>query len=336
MKKNLKSLPSLLLALLMTLSLMACGGSTAEDSVAASDMAAAESAVEEEYGYSAAVSMTEDAAAEEPAEAAASIRGGGAADGGNVNAETKLVYTAYLEVEALDFDAATAALDTLVEELGGYYERSSVYSYSSRRSASYTVRVPSEHYRAFVDACSDSENCHLNYISEEVEDIGTEYFDAETRLTTLKTKMERLQTLLAQATEMEDIITIETAISETEYEIEYYTSTLNRYDSLVGYATINMEMMEVLQLTEEEEESVLSRLGQELRWGVESFLDLLVELMYWAAYHLIGIVIFLILMIAVVTVVRRAKQKEKLSFKLNRKKGGVKAEETSQPEEDQK
>lgn len=326
MKKNWKRLSALLLALLLALSVTACGGNSAsaEDTAASAPMM--EEAAEEEYGYAA-----DEAPAEEPAAAesqsvnGASVDGG--ASGGGQQTETKLIYTAYLEVEALDFDAATQSLDTLVEELGGYYERSSVHSYSSRRTASYTVRVPSEHYREFVDACSDSENCHLNYISEEVEDIGAEYFDVETRLTTLKTKMDRLQALLAEATLMEDIITIESAISETEYEIERYTSTLNRYDSLVGYATVNLEMYEVVQLTEEEEENVLSRLGQELRWGVENFVDELIDVMYWAAYNLIGIVIFVIALVVVVKVVRRARKGGKMKVNLK----GKKKEET--PEE---
>lgn len=329
MKKDWKRLGALLFAFALALSLMACGGNSAAAQDSAASVTEESVGVEYDYGYA------NESPAEEPAAAemattddSATIREGGT--GAGQQTETKLVYTAYLEVEALDFDAATDALDKLVEKLGGYYECSSVHSYSKSRTASYTVRVPSEHYREFVDACSNSENCHLNYISEEVEDIGAEYFDAETRLNTLKTKMERLQALLAEATLMEDIITIETAISETEYEIELYTSTLNRYDSLVGFATVNLEMYEVIQLTEEEEESVLSRLGQELRWGVENFVDELIDVLYWAAYNLIGIVIFAVVVAVLAVVLRRAKKKGKMKVDLKGKKQEEKTEEKTE------
>ena len=48
-------------------------------------------------------------------------------------------------------------------------------------------------------------------------------------------KLERLQKLLAQAENMEDIITIESAISETEWNIEDLSGTLRHYDALVDF-----------------------------------------------------------------------------------------------------
>lgn len=312
MKQKKKALLSLLLSLAVLLSLVACGASNAAGGNFAADASAAEMAVASEpaevekaeeswsstsYAYDEADTTSDDAVAGE----------GGAYD----QSKVKLIYTASLEVEVLDFDQAVAGLNELVEELGGYFQSSNLYGYGSRRSASYTVRVPSEHYRAFVDAWSDTDNCHLLSRSEDVQDVGEAYFDAETRLTTLRTKMERLQSLLSQATEMEDIITIETAISETEYEIERYTSTLNRYDSLIGYATVDIYLDEVVNLTEEEEQSFLDRLGQNLRWGAEHFVDGLADLTVWAAYNIIGIVIFLVLAAVVIVTVRRTRKKRK-------------------------
>ena len=43
----------------------------------------------------------------------------------------KLIHTAHLEVETTAFDAAAADLETLVGELGGYFEYAAVNSYSS-------------------------------------------------------------------------------------------------------------------------------------------------------------------------------------------------------------
>ena len=303
MKHNWKIIP-LLLALLLTLTACGASGSSAYDSKsAASEPAAAEDTGYGDYDFA----ETEEAVAQEP-----SYSGEGQAAGSYAQAQVKLIYTADLEMEVLDFDAAVDGLNQLVEELGGYCESSNFYNYGRSRSADYTVRVPSEHYRAFVDACSDWENCHLRSRSEDVENVGEAYFDTETRLATLRTKMERLQALLAQATEMEDIITIESAISETEYQIEQYTSELNRYDSLIGYATIHLYLDEVLDLTEEEEIGLADRLSQNLRWGAERFLETLEDLLLWAAYNIIGIVIFLLLLAAVILTVRRARKGRKV------------------------
>ena len=41
---------------------------------------------------------------------------------------------------------------------------------------------------------------------------------------------------------MADIITIESAISDTEYEIESLSGTLRHYDALVDYATVSLTL----------------------------------------------------------------------------------------------
>jgi len=322
MKWKTKLLP-LLMALLLIFNLTACGASAApaEDAITTEPMAAPE--MEMDYGYynGAVDGVLEDAVVEEEGYSTAENAAGEVPDGGTEQAvaETKLVYRATMEAEALDFDAAVAALDELVEKLGGYYEFTSLDSYSNRRYASYTIRIPSGNYDTFVEAWSESDNCQLNYITEAVEDIGAAYFDVETRLTTLRTNMDRLQALLAEATLMEDIITIESAISETEYEIERYTSTLNRYDSLVGFATINLNLAEVIQLTETKEEAYLSRLTQELRWGLEDFVDELEDLSFWLAYNLIGVIIFAVVLVVVIRCVLRKKREGKMRISLKKK-----------------
>ena len=59
--------------------------------------------------------------------------------------------------------------------------------------------------------------CHVVYMSSSAENITEAYYDTDSRLKTAQIKLERLQNLLANADNMADIITIESAISETEY-----------------------------------------------------------------------------------------------------------------------
>ena len=50
-----------------------------------------------------------------------------------------------------------------------------------------------------------------------------------------------------------DIITLESAIAETELQIERLTGTLRKYDALVDYATVNLQLQEVYRLANTEE-----------------------------------------------------------------------------------
>ena len=72
---------------------------------------------------------------------------------------------------------------------------------------------------------------------------------------------------------MEDIIVIESAISETEERIEELSGTLRRYDSLVDYATIELSLSEVYRFSNVEElpKSYASRLGSAFVDGLRDF-----------------------------------------------------------------
>ena len=121
-------------------------------------------------------------------------------------AEQKIIYTGDLNLETTDFDAATRSLSALAEELGGYVENSSIGS-SSRgyRWADYTIRIPSGQFQRFFEQVG--ELAHETWRSTNQENITEVYYDTAGRLKTQQVKLERLQTLLAQAKNMEDIIT---------------------------------------------------------------------------------------------------------------------------------
>ncbi|MCD8240605.1 MAG: DUF4349 domain-containing protein [Oscillospiraceae bacterium] len=220
-------------------------------------------------------------------------------------ADAKMIYRATLDMETTNFDNVTAILDDLVAELGGYYESSGTDNYGTYRYAYYTVRIPAENFEAF---CSQAGTlCQLNSIYRTSENIGEQYYDTESRLLTQQTKLDRLQTLLAQAESMEDIIALESAISETELEIENLTGTLRRYDSLVGYSTVNINLQEVYRLTEQETPAIGfgAKLSAALRSGTTGFVDGLQSLVLsiasaWAAW-----LIFLLIVAAVVIIVMR-------------------------------
>ena len=99
---------------------------------------------------------------------------------------------------------------------------------------------------------------------------------------------------------MEDIISLENALSEVEYQIEQYSSTLNRYDALISFSTFTIRLNEVGQVTQEVGET--ASLGARMAAGVKSSFRDLVQggrgLLIWASYNL-----FLLIILAAVVVV---------------------------------
>ena len=226
---------------------------------------------------------------------------GQAEDGASDRLENaKMIYTARMEVETTGFDAADSDLRTLVEILGGYFEQAAVHNYGSGyRSGDYTVRIPADQFQAFLDRVGTI--CHVTYKEEGSENVSEAYYDAESRLVTQQTKLERLQNLLAQAENMEDIITIESAISDTELEIERLTGTLRRYDSLVDYATVYISLQEVYQLSNVEEPATTfgSRMSTAFASGWRGFVSALEGLAVALAYGWVWLLLLAVIGVVV-------------------------------------
>ena len=238
----------------------------------------------------------------------------------------KLIYTANLEMETTEFDQATAAIQQLTASCGGYFESSSVSSWgSSYRYASYTVRVPAEQYRSFLDQAGAM--CHVLDRQEYTDNVTEAYYDVDGRLKTQQTKLERLQELLARAESMEDIITIESAISDTEAQIESLSGQLRRYDALVDYSTVNIYVNEVYKLSNVEEAPTTfwSRLSGAFSDGWRSFTDGMEDLAVGLAYSWMWLVLLAVIVIAAAALVRKRLRKKRTALA---KKADAKPEQT--------
>ena len=299
---------TLILALLLTLTVLSgCGGATPSASAAAGEAAA-------DYGYTESADLNgakygawpadaPAASADSPAEAQES--------GGSRVDNAKLIYTASMNAETTDFDGCAADLEKLVAQMDGYFENTSVSNYGSGyRSGSYTVRIPAAQFQAFCKQVGSL--CHVTYRDSSAENVSEAYYDTQSRLETQRTKLERLQTLLKQADKMEDIITIESAISDTELTIEQLSGTLRTYDALVDYATVYVNLEEVYKLSNTEEPSAgfASRVGTAFSSGWKNFVAAMESFAVALAYGWVWLVLLAAIAAAFVALSRRSRARK--------------------------
>lgn len=267
MKKRL--LP-LFLALLLTLS--ACGSSSGgtANSAAAGDASA-------DNGWAEAAMDAADTA--------------GGADFSAVRRNAKLILNADLSLETQDFEKSAADIEKMTAEAGGYIESSGTYGDTGSRSANYTLRVPQEKFEQFYAQLG--ENMHVVSRSRSSEDVTEQYTDIETRLATLQTKHERLLSLLEKADKMEDIISLENALADCEYEIDSLTGSKRHYDDLVGFSTFYINLREVQTLTATADGTGFgAQLTQAAKTGARGLADvvrgtILGVVMFWPAVILL-------------------------------------------------
>lgn len=295
----------ILLALILTMAMAACGGSAsgsgaalAEESKGSGYSGFGNSFIAESDGAEYEMSTEQSEAAAEDA--------GSAVIGlpGSFNKENvKLIYTADMHVQTLDFEDAEKTLYGMVEKAGGYFENitqdnGNYYSTDdSYRYASYTVRVPSDKFAAFIEEVSGG--LHVVNMSQNAQDVGQAYFDTERRLETLKNKHDRLEALLSQASTMTDIIELETALSDTEYQIEQYTSDLQRYDSLIDYSTVYVSIEKVSEYSTAVTEDLTfgQRLLRSIQRGASNFGAWIENIINWIGYYAIQLIILAVVIV---------------------------------------
>ncbi|MBQ9492677.1 MAG: DUF4349 domain-containing protein [Oscillibacter sp.] len=221
----------------------------------------------------------------------------------------KLIRTAELSMETTTFEETAAALADLTDRLGGYFaDSTSGERGGSGRWANYTIRIPVNNFQTFLDQASQL--CHetRHHISQQ--DISERYYDTAGRLKTQNIKLQRLQALLEKAANMEDIITIQSAISETEQAIDDLSGTLRHYDNQVDYSTITLSLEEVYRFSNvpETPKSYPSLLGSAFADGLRDFAEWLEDITVSLAYSWPWLALIALIAFAVVKLNRRRQQ----------------------------
>ena len=255
---------SLVLCLLMALSLCACGSSQSaksENSYYSSPAEAPMPAPAAANGFYAAEEAAYDMAAYDGdsgfVTASTAARKESGSDTPEENPE-KIIYSADATVETTEFDQSIAELNAMLAECGGFVESSSVngnnyYDSSrgnvSRRTANYTLRIPSAKFSGVMENLSRLGNVPYTYMY--TENVTAQYYDVQARMQALQAQEKRLVEMMEIAETVEDIITIEDKLTDVRYRIDSLQSSLNNWDRRVSYSTLNLTVKEVQVYTPE-------------------------------------------------------------------------------------
>lgn len=244
---------------------------------------------------------------------------------GSLDAE-KIIYSAYAEIETLEFDETISGIYALIEACGGFLESSSIngnnyyttyYRGQSSRSATFVLRVPSTAFESVTDSLTELGNVPYSYIRSE--NITSQYTDTKAMLDSYLIQQERLLEMLDSATTVEDMMSIEDRLTSVRYNIEILTSQLQNWDNEVNFSTVELNVSEVAIYTEETPvqqtywESVSASLSNTLSSIGKFFKDLLKFLISAAPVLAIIAIVFLAVFFPVRARARRRRAKRALS-----------------------
>lgn len=233
----------------------------------------------------------------------------------------KLIKNVDLQVETEEFDTLLSTIEQKTEALAGYIEESYTYNGSEyrgrgNRNASLTVRIPASQLNVFLSEVSEVSNVISR--NERVTDVTLQYVDLDSHKKALIAEQERLLELLEQAENIEDIISIESRLSEVRYQIESMESQLRTMDNQVSYSTVYLSIEEVTQLTPVKEQSVgeqiitgFTRSLTNVGTGMMNFgIGLIINLPYLLLWGVI--IAAIVLVIRVILKRRRGKKASKV------------------------
>lgn len=226
----------------------------------------------------------------------------------------KLIRNVSMDVETEQFDELIGQIEEKTKALGGYIEDSYTYNGRSYRSndtknANLTIRIPSVKLDEFLSAVSDQSN--VTSKNENVTDVTLQYVDLESHKKALEAEQERLLEMIEQAETVEDMITIESRLSEVRYQLESQESQLRTFDNQIQYSTVYLNIAEVEKYTPVAERTFFEKISDGFTDNLAGVAEDLVNFVIWFISSLPYLVVWgIIIVIAVKLIVKGIRDKK--------------------------
>lgn len=233
----------------------------------------------------------------------------------------KLIRNVDMTVETEAFDELLQNVQSRITSFGGYVESSDVYNgsgyydgYSNLRSANLTARIPAEKLDEFLSLVSEMSN--VTRKNESVTDVTLQYVDMQSHKEALLAEQKRLLELMEQAESIDDIISLESRLSEVRYQIESMESQLRTFDNQVSYSTVYLYVEEVKKYTPVEEPGRLQKMTEgfvdSLQGVGNGFLDFCIGFVIALPYLVVWAVVIAILVLIVRLIVKRSRKRQEI------------------------
>ncbi|MBQ8954171.1 MAG: DUF4349 domain-containing protein [Clostridia bacterium] len=181
-------------------------------------------------------------------------------------ADVIVLRSAMRSIVTKEFDADALFLDDLVSEYSAYFESRRVTGNAedASRVLKATIRVPSESLDDFLTALDVRGTVTVR--EESAEDITSNYNDVTARLEVLRSQLQQLNEMNAQAKSVSDLIEINERANEVTAEIEAYESRIRDWNSRRSYSDVTLTLTE---LGEDEPEPTPKALTERMREAFE-------------------------------------------------------------------
>ena len=157
----------------------------------------------------------------------------------------KKIRTVNLSLELKSIEKVQKQIREQVKTEGGYIESEEFNAKTGYGDSDYlhlSLRIPKDKVDHFLEFLS-GEGRILSK-SESLEDVRLQYHDAENHIKALEKEQERVLALMDKAENVDQLIALESRLTDIRYQLESYHTEINDYDNKVDYSTVNLDLLE--------------------------------------------------------------------------------------------
>jgi Domain of unknown function (DUF4349) len=161
----------------------------------------------------------------------------------------KIIYDAKLDLIVESLNGLEPSILDLVKRNGGFLAESDLATQvSTQRTATWRVRVPVDHFDAFVSQVSRLGEVRTSHLGSQ--DVTEEFFDLEARIRNKQEEEKRLLKHLADSTgKLEDILKVESELTRVRGEVEQMQGRLRFLANRADLSTVTITATELKDYT---------------------------------------------------------------------------------------
>jgi hypothetical protein len=167
----------------------------------------------------------------------------GATEDGAVAADAQVVTTGWVTISVSDPVKAGAEAIGIVESHGGRIDNRSEQAGTGPESASaqLTIRVPEDDVTETLDELKKLGTAESVSITST--DVTAQTTDLDARITAMQGSVDRLLDLMAAATDIDDLVALESALSTRQADLDSLKSQRDLLGDQVAYSTIDLQLV---------------------------------------------------------------------------------------------
>ena len=155
--------------------------------------------------------------------------------------ELLIIRTGSLEMEVADLDAAVAAAQTRVIAVGGYVSASdeTASGEPAAATASAVYRIPAGRWDETITAIRDLASA-IRHVEVATEAVTSQVVDLGARIANLRASEAALQSIMAKATKISDVLAVQAELSTVRGEIERLVAEKAMLEERAAFGTLNV------------------------------------------------------------------------------------------------